>query len=330
MSLFIGVDLGGTNLRAGIVDVENSRVLALHSIPTLAREGHDTVMARMADLIRSIVSSVGLRLSAIQAVGIGVPGMLDLEHGRVVFLPNLPGEWRQVPLQASLANAVGLPVFLLNDARAITYGEWRFGAGRGVDTMACFTIGTGVGGGLVINGQLHMGIGGTAGELGHQTIDPHGPRCGCGNRGCLETLASGRAIAAQGAKAVMQGRTTAIGHLVDYDLNRITPQVIFEAALQGDEVAREIYEQAGVWLGIAVANVLVSVGPRKVIIGGGVVAAGDMLLDPIRRTIRERVTIMPVEQVDVLPASLGSDGGVIGSAFWAAQNLPGAPAFPPI
>jgi glucokinase len=139
--------------------------------------------------------------------------------------------------------------------------------------MACFAIGTGVGGGLVINNQLHLGIGGTGGELGHQTIEADGPVCGCGNRGCLEVFASGPAIAAAGAKAVMQGLTTNIGELVDYDLNRITPEVIAEAARQGDRVAQEIYTQAGTYLGIATANVLVSVGPRKVVIAGGVAAA---------------------------------------------------------
>jgi glucokinase len=145
--------------------------------------------------------------------------------------------------------------------------------------------------------------------------------CGCGNRGCLETFASGPAIAAAGAKAVMQGVTTAIGGLVDYDLNRITPEVIAEAARQGDAVAREIYNQAGTYLGIATANVLVMLGPRKVVLAGGVAAAGDLLLEPVRRTIRERVTIMPVEQVEVVTATLGANAGVLGVAFWAAQRV---------
>jgi putative hydrolase of the HAD superfamily len=144
-----------------------------------------------------------------------------------------------------------LPVRLLNDARAITLGEWKFGAGRGVDTLACFAIGTGIGSGLVINGTLHLGIGGTAGELGHQTIDFNGPLCGCGNHGCLEAYASGPAIAAMGIKAVIQGQTTTIGALVDHDLNRITSQVVSQAASQGDRVAIDIYAQAGEYIGIA-------------------------------------------------------------------------------
>ncbi len=321
MDLFLGVDLGGTNLRAGLIDLECGEVLAQRSTPTLARDGHDAVLARISTLVKELIAEQGLEKGAVGGVGIGLPGVLDLAAGKVVFLPNLPDRWEGVPVAQAVSAQTGLPVYLLNDARAITYGEWRFGAGRGADTMACFAIGTGVGGGLVINGQLHLGIGGTGGELGHQTVAADGPVCGCGNRGCLETFASGPAIAAAGAKAVMQGVTTAIGSLVDYDLNRITPEIVAEAARQGDAVAREIYNQAGTYLGIATANVLVMLGPRKVVIAGGVAAAGDLLLEPVRRTIRERVTIMPVEQVEVVTATLGANAGVLGVAFWASQSL---------
>ena len=321
MKKFIGIDLGGTNLRAGIVDLETGTVLKIKSVPTLAREGHDAVMARMADLVETIIAEDGLLIADVGGVGIGVPGVLDLEKGTVVFLPNLPGKWLNVALRDTVSERTGLPVSLLNDARAITFGEWKFGAGRGVDTMACFTIGTGVGGGLVINGRLHMGIGGTAGELGHQTVDPIGVRCGCGNIGCLETIGSASAITAMGIKAVVQGLTTSIGEMVAYDLNKINPEVIARAANQGDAVAREIFVHAGNAFGIAIANVLVSVGPRKVVLGGGVAAVGDLLFDPIRRTIKERVTIMPVDQVEVVAAQLGNNAGVLGVAQWTYQNL---------
>jgi glucokinase len=321
MNRFIGIDLGGTNLRAGIVEADNGQVFATQSVPTLAHEGHDAVIGRMAGLVHSLMEANGLRKSDISGIGIGVPGVLNLEQGKIVFLPNLPDRWLDVPLSATIASQAELPVYLLNDVRSITYGEWKFGAGRGVDTMACFAIGTGIGGGLVINGKLHIGIGGTAGELGHQTIDFNGPVCGCGNRGCLEAFASGPAIAAMGLKAVTQGLTTSIGALVNYDLNKITPDIIGQAARQGDQVAKDIYDLAGMYLGVAIANVLVSVGPRKVVIGGGVSAAGDLLLDPIRRTVKERVTVMPVEQVEIVPAALGANAGIIGVAMWAAQRL---------
>jgi glucokinase len=277
-------------------------------------------MKRMADLFLQIIESAGIKKDDIGGIGIGVPGVLDLERGETLLLPNLPGTWPHVPLRDTISKLTGLPVALLNDVRSITNGEWKFGAGRDVDTVAVFAIGTGIGGGLVINGQLHLGIGGTGGELGHTMIDFNGQRCGCGNFGCLEAYASGPAIAAMGMKAVAQGLTTNIAKLCDYDLNRITPELIAKAAQTGDEIAKDIYEKAGFYIGIAAANICASIGPRRIIIGGGVAQAGELLLDPIRRTIRERVHIMPVEQVEIVPWQLGDHAGMIGVACWAAKQ----------
>src|SRR5215213_4939384 len=305
MKKYIGCDLGGTNLRAAIVDVENGTVLHQMSIPTLAREGHASVMKSMAGLFLQIIEVTGMQKKEIGGIGIGVPGVLDLEKGETLFLPNLPGTWPHVPLRDTITEHTGLPTTLLNDVRSITHGEWRFGAGRGVDTVAVFAIGTGIGGGLVINGELHLGIGGTGGELGHTTVDYNGPICGCGNRGCLEAYASGPAIAAMGLKAVTQGLTTRIADLCENDLNRVTPELIARAAQAGDEIAKDIYERAGFYLGIAAANVCVTIGPRRIIIGGGVAQAGDLLMGPIRRTLRARVTVIPIEQVEVVQSQLG-------------------------
>jgi glucokinase len=318
MKKFIGCDLGGTNLRAAIVDVETGDVLHQESVPTLAREGHEAVMERMADLFLGVIDETGMIKDDIGGIGIGVPGVLDLEKGETLFLPNLPGTWPHVPLQDTITRLTGLPTALLNDVRSITNGEWRFGAGQGVDTVAVFAVGTGIGGGLVLNGQLHLGIGGTGGELGHTMIDFNGPQCGCGNRGCLEAYASGPAIAAMGMKAVSQGLTTKIADLCEYDLNRITPELIAKAAETDDEIAKDIYEKAGFYIGIAAANICASIGPQRIIIGGGVAQAGELLLDPIRRTIKERVHIMPVEEVEVVLSKLGDNAGVIGVACWAA------------
>lgn len=315
---YIGVDLGGTNIKAGIVDLQAGKLITTRSTPTRAHEGHENVMQRIAALIEDLIATSGQRRTEFGGIGIGVPGVLDLEQGLVLFLPNLPGTWPNVPLARFIQEKIGLPVRLLNDARAIALGEWKFGAGRGVKTLACFAVGTGIGGGLVINGELHLGFGGTAGELGHQTIDFNGSLCGCGNRGCLEAYASGPAIAAMGIKAVIQGQTTTIGTMVDHDLNRITPQVISQAASQGDRVAKDIFAQAGEYIGIAVANVLASVGPRKVVIAGGVAMAGELLLNPIRSTVRQRVFVMPVDRVEILQAELGSNAGVMGVAMWAS------------
>jgi glucokinase len=320
MSHFIGIDVGGTNLKAGMVDPDNGAVTCEFSTPTFSYEGPQAVMKRMGDLALQVIAASGRPKSEFGGVGIGLPGVLDMEKGLTIFLPNLPGTWPNVPIRDTLSRHTGLPVSILNDVRAITFGEWRFGAGRGVETIACFAIGTGVGGGLVINGKLHLGIGGTAGELGHMSIDLNGPVCGCGNRGCLEVYASGPAIAGAGIKAVVQGRTTSLRDLSGGDLNKITAALVYQAAMQGDAIASEIYTEAGNAIGVAAANMCVAIGPRRIVIGGGVSRAGDLLLEPIRKALRERVHVMPVDQVEVVLSSLGDKAGVTGAAMWAAEN----------
>lgn len=317
MSIAIGCDLGGTNLRAGIVDTQTGKVTHLLSTPTLAREGHGAVMDRMVGLFQDVINQSGISKSEISGIGIGVPGVLDPDKGMVLFLPNLYGGWNNVPLSKIIYASIGLPVYLINDVRSITLGEWKFGAGKGVSSMICFAVGTGIGGGVVVNNNLVMGINGTAGELGHTMVDPDGSQCGCGNHGCLEAYASGPAIAAMGIKAVKQGRTTLIGKMVAYDLNKITPQVIAEAANNGDLIAKEIYEQVGKLIGIAAVNISLATGPERIVIGGGVASAGELLLEPIRRTIQERIFVMPKERIKVVPAELGNEAGILGSAVWA-------------
>jgi len=321
MKKYVGCDMGGTNLRAAIVDVENGAILHQLSIPTMARDGYQAVMNRMAGFLLHLIESAGMIKDEIGGIGIGVPGVLDMEKGETLFLHNLPGAWPHIPLQNTIESLTGLPVALLNDVRAITIGEWKFGAGRGLDTIAVFAIGTGIGGGLVINGQLHFGIGGAAEELGHTTIDYNGIKCGCGSQGCLEAYASGPAIATMGVKAVAQGLTTKIGEMSGYDLNQITPELIAKAAYAGDEIANDIYEEAGFYIGISAANLCVSIGPRRIIITGGVSRAGELLLDPIRRTLLARVHVMPVAEVEVVPSQLGDNAGVIGAACWIAKTL---------
>ena len=295
MSNFVGCDLGGTNIKAGLVDVSKGDVLHSKSAPTLAHEGHDDVMERMAHLIQKVIEESNIERSAIKGVGISAPGVLDLEKGTTVFLPNLYGQWRNVPLKDTINGYLDLPVSILNDVRAITLGEYTFGAGRGVNNMACFAIGT-----------------------GHITIDFNGPRCGCGNYGCVEAFASAPAIAAMGVKAVQQGLITSIGELADYDLNKITPKLIAKAANHGDEIANEIWEDAGHYIGTAVANAIVTFGPHRVVISGGVAAAGELLMDPIRSTVKKRVFVVPVDEVEVVVGELGSEAGIMGMAQWSS------------
>jgi glucokinase len=272
----------------------------------------------MAHLIDNVIADAGIDKKDVGGVGIGVPGVLDMDRGVTLFLPNLHGEWRGVPLRATIEQKVGLPVCLLNDVRSFTLAEKTFGAGRDVETIVGMAIGTGIGGGLVIDGKLYLGLQGTAGEVGHHIIDPYGPRCGCGSRGCLEAFASGPAITATALKAIAQGTTTRIAELVSYDLNDVTPKVIAEAAQDGDPVAQEIYQRVGFYIGIGVTNLITIISPEKVVIGGGVAQAGDLLFEPIRRTVRETAKVAPVEKVAVVPADLGTDAGLIGAAVWAS------------
>jgi glucokinase len=320
MNCYIGIDLGGTNLRAAIADTDTGQVYHQRKYPTLAVEGQEAVIQRIVQLIRELTQADGVAFEEIKGIGIGVPGTPDIETGVIQLLPNLPGKWLNVPLQAIIEEQVQLPVALINDVRAITLGEWTFGAGRGAETVVCLAIGTGIGGGVVVNGQFHLGIGGTAGEFGHHVVEVDGLPCGCGGRGCLELYASGPAIAAMGVKEVMHGHTTRIGELVNHDLNQINVGTIVQAAQEGDQIAREILQRAGRYLGIAVGNILGVISPQKVIFGGGVSAAGDLLLAPILETVKERVQVIPVEKVQFVFAELGIDGGLIGAALWARRR----------
>lgn len=317
MTHYIGCDLGGTNIKAGIVNLESGSVILTKSNPTLSVEGHAAVMDRMVDLITSLITESGLDQSEILGLGVSAPGVIDPINGTTIFLPNLVGQWRNIPLGEKLSNALKLPVTLLNDVRAITYGEYIFGAGKGVNRMACFAIGTGVGGGLILNGELVLGFQGSAGELGHMTIEVNGLRCNCGNYGCLETYTSGPAISSRAEKVVRQGFTTRIADLVENDLNKITPEVVAQAANEGDEIALEIWNSVGHYLGTGIANICVSFGPERVVLAGGVASAGDLLLTPIKKTLQERVFVMPIEKVEVVLSSLGDDAGIFGIAKWA-------------
>lgn len=320
MNRYIGIDMGGTNLRAAIADTDTGQIFHQRKCPTLAAEGQESVIGRIVQLIREL-TEVGRESDCdIKGIGIGVPGTPDIDTGVIQFLPNLPGKWLNVPLQMIIEEQVKLPVALINDVRAITLGEWTFGAGRGAETLVCLAIGTGIGGGVVINGQFHLGIGGTAGEFGHHVVEVDGLPCGCGGKGCLELYASGPAIAALGVKEVMHGHTTRIGELVDYDLNRINVEVIVQAALEGDLIAKGILERVGTYLGIAVGNILGVISPQRVIFGGGVSSAGDLLLRPIVQTVNQRVHVIPIQKVEFVLAQLGINGGLIGAALWAKRR----------
>lgn len=321
MNVYLGIDLGGTKIAAAAVDVRTGERLLQLMVPTEAHEGPAAVIERMAALAGEVCAQINTPLDQIPAIGIGVPGLIDLAQGVTILLPNLPSGWRNVPLAANMTGLTGRPAAIINDARAFTLAEATFGAGRDARSVIGMTLGTGIGGGIALDGRLYLGIDGTAGEVGHMTIDPYGPRCGCGNRGCLETFASGPSITAMALRVVAQGMTTQIGTLVDYDLNKITPGVIARAAEQSDTIAREILQRAGSYLGIGIANLITIFSPERVVIGGGMSRLGDWLLGPARAEVTARCHLTPLDRVQITLAQLGGEAGVIGAALWASQRF---------
>ncbi len=318
MSLHIGIDLGGTKIAGAVWDSEAQAILRRKTIPTQASGGPDAVLARIADHCRELAGADGLE--SISGVGLGVPATFDAAKGVIHVMPNLPGEWYDKPVIAILREALGIPVYLVNDARSFTLAEATIGAGKGAASVAGITLGTGIGGGIAINGRLYLGLMGSAGEFGHHSIDLHGQPDGTGTPGGWEGLASGPAIAAMGMRLVAQGVTTRIGGLVDFDLNKITPEVIAQAADEGDEPSRHILDTAGHYLGTGIANVITILAPECVVIGGGVANLGEWIMRPIYETLKQRVHTVPLELVKIVPAALGGDAGVIGAAIWSSQQ----------
>lgn len=317
--LFAGVDLGGTSIKAAVATAEGE-IVAEDCVPTESHAGPVVVVERMAGLIERLLERSN---GTLNGIGVGAPGLVDVQSGVTKFLPNLPTQWRDVPIAAMLQERLGTPAKLLNDVRAATLGELRFGHGKRQPglTMAFFAIGTGIGGGIVVDGKLRLGPLGAAGELGHQTILPDGPRCGCGNRGCLEALASGPAIAAEGMRLLKMGLAPNLHRAVEGDAERVTPREMLAAALAGDDLVREAVTRAGEWLGIAAANVVTSLHPDLIVIGGGVAELGDVLLEPMRRTIRERVGMFPTDGVRVERSALGERAGILGCLALAQESF---------
>jgi glucokinase len=306
---YAGVDLGGTKITAAIANAAGD-VVCQRQIPTQSHQGPLAVLDRIAELIDALAAEADTRPAGL---GVGCPGLVDIHQGITRFFPNLPTQWRDVPVAEILGNKLGCPVRLLNDVRTATLGELTYGRGRTARTMAFFALGTGVGGGVAIDGRLHLGPLGAAGELGHQTIVPDGPICGCGNHGCLETLASGPAITAEGVRLMKTGLAPRLHELVDGDAGRITPKEMATAAAAGDENVRDSILRAAEYLGIGVANVVVVLHPDLVVLGGGVAEMGDILLDRVRQVVHRRVSMFPSDSVQVERSTLGERAGLLGA-----------------
>jgi glucokinase len=319
---FVGIDLGGTLLKV-VVAGEDGAIIARRQAPTKARADREELLHQVADLVEDVRAEVRTLspMRRLVAVGLAVPGVIDALAGRVEFTVALSPAWNGFVATAALERLVSLPTVLINDAQAATLGEHVHGGGQGYRDFVCVTVGTGIGGGLVLDGRLYAGSRGMSGLVGHTTVVPNGPVCGCGNRGCVEMYASGTAITRAARAARAEGR---LGELPE--AGDPSSRTLAAAARAGNPVAREIYAEAGTYLGIALGNVVCTLNPRAIVVGGGVSQAGDLLLDPIRREIERRTVVFSPERggVDVIPSPLGGDAGAIGSASWAAQGAGGA------
>ncbi len=316
--MFASVDIGGNITLCGVA-TGAGQMLAERTIATQAHEGADAVLIRIAATVNELAASAGQRLLA---MGVGVPGVVDFHHGRTLFLPNLPSGWRDLPVAERLAAAVNCPVFLLNDARMAALGELYFGRGRAARTMVVITLGTGIGGGVVIDRRLRLGPIGSAGEIGHQTILPDGPLCGCGNRGCLETLASGPALMGEGVRLMRSGHAPRLYDLVEGSADRVTPRLMAQAAGAGDSSVREAIARAARMVGIGVSNVVTILNPELVVLGGDVTGAlGPLLIENVRREVRERVRLFPADKVRIEPSELEEKAGLWGGVALALARI---------
>ncbi|MCX6090409.1 MAG: ROK family protein, partial [Candidatus Atribacteria bacterium] len=295
--VYIGVDVGGTNTKIALID-EKGTILGKNTIPTNAMRPAEEVVNDIAREARRLRSEIEKKGYQTKSLGIGIPGLIDWNRGVCLLLPNFPNKWKHIPIQEWLQKALSLPVAIINDARAITLAEKRFGAGKNVQSMIMIAIGTGVGGGVIINGNLYIGKDGSAGEFGHITVMPGGVRCGCGNQGCLESYASGPAMVGQALRALVQQNDTMIREMVNGDLNKVTPRVIVDAAKAGDDIAHDIIQQAGMYIGQALSTACVAVNPEMIVIGGGVAHAGLLLFESILQGIKKHLFIV---QADTTP-----------------------------
>jgi glucokinase len=314
VGLTIGVDIGGTKVAAGLVDEQGGIVAsARRDTPS-----HDPAKIEMliADVVRELQAT-----HDVEAVGIGAAGFVDAARSTVVFAPNLA--WRDEPLRGNLEKRCGLPVVVENDANAAAWAEARFGAGRGQQYLVVLTVGTGLGGGLVIGGELYRGRLGIAAEFGHVTVEPGGRRCGCGGRGCWERYASGRALIleAQELATVSPAIAGRLRELAGGQPEAITGLDVTRAAQDGDEAALEAFRVIGTWLGQGMAALSAILDPGMFVLGGGVSAAGELLREPAERSLQERITARAYREVpSVRLAELGPEAGIVGAADLARRR----------
>ena len=301
--------MGGTFIKFGLVGQDGS-ILKQGRKESGGEKERGEVLLRIEEAVREAL--FGARPSEIKGIGIGTPGLVDNE-GTVFLAPNLP-DWNNIPLAKIFREKFKLPVKVENDVNTIAWGEYLFGSGKGFQTIVCITLGTGLGGGVVVNGKLLRGGNYSAVELGHITINAGGPRCGCGNKGCVESYVGSARIVAKAKKYLKKNRSSIIPKLVDNDLNKITPKIISEACRKGDRLAARIWEETGADVGVMLAGLVNIFNPEAIIIGGGVAQAGKPLFSAVKKEIMKRAFPLLSKNIKVLPASLGQESGIKAAA----------------
>ena len=304
----VGIDFGGTSVKLGVC--RGGELLTTDApIPTADFAGPAALIGEMANRVTKLRASY----PNIAAIGVGVPGLVDFDHGFVHVLTNVPG-WKHVPLKAILGEKTGLPVVVENDANAMAYAEYRYGAGRGLNNVVALTMGTGIGGGLILNGQLYRGSGCAAGEIGQMSIDSDGRAGHYGNLGALEKYTGNKEIAEHAVQRYAEAH-------VQKTAEECTPKKIAEAALAGDDIARQIWEEIADWLGTALSSIAWLLNPDAFVIGGGVAQAGDLIFDPLKRKVQSMLSTVVWERLQILPARFSNESGIIGNAALAADSV---------
>ncbi|PTV93330.1 glucokinase [Halanaerobium saccharolyticum] len=314
---YLGLDLGGTKILTGLADSEG-KIIARSRRDTEADLGEDKIIENMIATIEDVLEKTEVTKEQIITLGIGSPGPLDSKKGIIIENANLP--WKNVPLVERMESALGIKTLLQNDANAAALGEKWFGAGKNVENMVYITISTGIGGGAIINKELFTGVNDNACEIGHTVIDPNGPLCGCGNHGCLEAFASGTSIGKRAREAAAAGQSKEMLELADNIVEDIDAVICAQAAHQGDQVAKDIFKNAGYHLGIGMGNVVNTFNTEMIILGGGVMKASDLFLDEAIKTMEDISLAGSLEMVTVKEAELGSDIGLKGAIAVAMED----------
>ncbi len=321
MKYYVGIDLGGTNVKAGLVDA-NTNVLAKLQVPTQVEAGPDKVIAVMADAARQVVERGNISMDQVASIGIGSPGSIDYEAGVILSAPNLT-DFNDLPLRNRVTEVTGRPVILENDANAAAFGEFWAGAGRdqSIRHLVMFTLGTGVGTGLIIDGKLIRGAFGLGAEGGHMIIEPNGRPCGCGQKGCLEAYTSAPHTAARATEAVETGGNSSLQAILN-DNRLITSKDVFDAAAKGDPLANRIVDETVFYLALGCISICRLLDPQMIVFAGGMILAGDILFERLHKSVDRQNWKMTKKTVEIVPAKLGNDAGFIGAAAvaWDADQ----------